>query len=204
MIALGGGSNIDIAKMAAILLKYGGTPPDYFGFDRVPGPVAPLIACPTTAGTGSEVSNSSVLTDHAAATKVSSLSHYLRPAAAIVDPDLTDSAQLRCLHIVASMRWCMCMRSKRSPPAHRSRYGCYTTGTPLCGSLCFYRTARDGSHSLDRQEPRRGLPRWRQSCRAPMTWRWPRCWRHGLLQQWSSDGACTRIPDRRVDTLQPR
>ncbi len=91
LIALGGGSNIDIAKMAAILLKYGGTPPDYFGFDRVPGPVAPLIACPTTAGTGSEVSNSSVLTDHAAATKVSSLSHYLRPAAAIVDPDLTDS-----------------------------------------------------------------------------------------------------------------
>jgi alcohol dehydrogenase class IV len=91
LIALGGGSNIDIAKMAAILLKYGGTPPDYFGFDRVPGPIAPLIACPTTAGTGSEVSNSSVLTDHAAATKVSSLSHYLRPAAAIVDPQLTDS-----------------------------------------------------------------------------------------------------------------
>lgn len=91
LIALGGGSNIDIAKMAAILMKFGGTPPDYFGFDRVPGPVAPLIACPTTAGTGSEVSNSSVLTDHAAATKVSSLSHYLRPAAAIVDPELTDS-----------------------------------------------------------------------------------------------------------------
>ncbi len=76
LVALGGGSNIDIAKMAAILMKYGGTPPDYYGFDRVPGPVAPLIACPTTAGTGSEVSNSSVLTDHAAATKVSSLSHY--------------------------------------------------------------------------------------------------------------------------------
>lgn len=91
LVALGGGSNIDIAKMAAILLKYGGTPPDYYGFDRVPGVIAPLIACPTTAGTGSEVSNSSVLTDHAAATKVSSLSHYLRPAAAIVDPDLTDS-----------------------------------------------------------------------------------------------------------------
>lgn len=91
LFALGGGSNIDIAKMAAILMKFGGSPPDYFGFDRVPGPVAPLIACPTTAGTGSEVSNSSVLTDHAAATKVSSLSHYLRPAAAIVDPGLTDS-----------------------------------------------------------------------------------------------------------------
>ncbi len=91
LIALGGGSNIDIAKMVGILHKHGGVPQDYFGFNKVPGPLGPLIACPTTAGTGSEVSNSSVLTDRAAATKVSSLTHYLRPAAAIIDPELTDS-----------------------------------------------------------------------------------------------------------------
>lgn len=91
IVALGGGSNIDVAKMMAVLARHGGKPQDYFGFDQVPGPVLPLIACPTTAGTGSEVSNSSVLTDHTAGTKVSSLSHYLRPAVAIVDPDLTDS-----------------------------------------------------------------------------------------------------------------
>ncbi len=91
IVALGGGSNIDIAKMVAILKTHGGKPQDYFGFDRVPGPLLPLIACPTTAGTGSEVSNSSVLTDHDSGTKVSSLSHYLRPALAVVDPDLTDT-----------------------------------------------------------------------------------------------------------------
>lgn len=91
IVALGGGSNIDIAKMVAILVRHGGQPQDYFGFDRVNGAVLPLIACPTTAGTGSEVSNSSVLTDRAAGIKVSSLSHYLRPALALVDPDLTDS-----------------------------------------------------------------------------------------------------------------
>jgi alcohol dehydrogenase class IV len=50
-----------------------------------------LIACPTTAGTGSEVSHSAVLTDRAAGTKVSTLSPYLRPAVALVDPELTDS-----------------------------------------------------------------------------------------------------------------
>ena len=91
IVAVGGGSNIDVAKMVAVLVAHGGQPQDYFGFDRVPGPLIPLIACPTTAGTGSEVSNSSVLTDHAAGTKVSSLSHYLRPAVALVDPDLSDT-----------------------------------------------------------------------------------------------------------------
>jgi alcohol dehydrogenase len=91
VIGLGGGSNIDTAKMTAILLKHGGVPRDYFGFDKVPGPIAPLIAIPTTAGTGSEVSNSSVLTDVKNSIKVSSLSQWIRPQIALVDPELTDS-----------------------------------------------------------------------------------------------------------------
>lgn len=91
IVAIGGGSNIDVAKMIAVLVRYGGHPSEYFGFDRVPGPVMPLIACPTTTGTGSEVSHSAVLTDRAGGTKVSTLSPYLRPAVALVDPELTDS-----------------------------------------------------------------------------------------------------------------
>lgn len=91
LVAIGGGSNIDVAKMIAVLARYGGGPTDYFGFDRIPGPVMPLVACPTTAGTGSEVSHSAVLTDRAAGTKVSTLSPYLRPAVALIDPELTDS-----------------------------------------------------------------------------------------------------------------
>ena len=91
VVALGGGSNLDIGKIAATVLKHGGSPRDYFGFDVVPGPVLPTIAMPTTAGTGSEVSHSAVLTDSIVQTKVSTLSRWLRPNVAIVDPAFSDS-----------------------------------------------------------------------------------------------------------------
>jgi alcohol dehydrogenase class IV len=91
VLGLGGGSNLDVAKILANLVKHGGGPRDYFGEDKVPGPVVPLVCIPTTAGTGSEVSAAAVLTDKANAVKVSSLSNFLRPALAIVDPDLTVS-----------------------------------------------------------------------------------------------------------------
>jgi alcohol dehydrogenase len=91
VIGIGGGSNLDVSKMAAAVLKHGGKPSDYFGFDAIPGPVMPLFAVPTTAGTGSEVSHSSVLSDPVSSVKVSSLSRWLRPLVAIVDPSLTDS-----------------------------------------------------------------------------------------------------------------
>jgi alcohol dehydrogenase class IV len=90
VLGLGGGSNMDLAKFVAILLRHGGQPRDYFGFDRVPGPVLPLVCVPTTAGTGSEVSHAAVLTDRCQAIKVSTLSQFLRPALAVVDPALTD------------------------------------------------------------------------------------------------------------------
>lgn len=89
LIGLGGGSNMDLAKILGILLTHGGAPADYFGFDRVPGPIMPLACLPTTAGTGSEVSHAAVLTDEANQIKVSTLSPYLRPQLALVDPTLT-------------------------------------------------------------------------------------------------------------------
>ncbi len=89
VIAVGGGSNMDLAKITATVLTHGGTPRDYFGWDRIPGPTLPLICLPTTSGTGSEVSHAAVITDTANAIKVSTLSNYLRPAVAIVDPELT-------------------------------------------------------------------------------------------------------------------
>ncbi|MBT5926828.1 MAG: iron-containing alcohol dehydrogenase [Verrucomicrobia bacterium] len=89
IIGLGGGSNMDLAKMTALLHAHGGCPEDYFGFDQVPGPVTPLICIPTTAGTGSEVSHAAVLTDTKSDLKVSTLSRHLRPALALVDPELT-------------------------------------------------------------------------------------------------------------------
>ncbi len=89
LIGLGGGSNMDLAKMAAAVLAHGGSPRDYLGEDRIPGPTLPLICTPTTSGTGSEVSAASVFTDHENHIKASAMSNYLRPALALVDPRLT-------------------------------------------------------------------------------------------------------------------
>lgn len=89
VLGLGGGSNMDLAKIAAAVLTHGGQVRDYLGEDKIPGPVMPLICVPTTSGTGSEVSAASVLTDKAAGVKVGILSNYLRPRLALVDPELT-------------------------------------------------------------------------------------------------------------------
>jgi len=61
----------------------------------VPGPVTPLACIPTTAGTGSEVSHAAVLTDAENEIKVSTLSRFLRPQLAVVDPELTVSCPPR-------------------------------------------------------------------------------------------------------------
>ncbi|HUE71643.1 MAG TPA: iron-containing alcohol dehydrogenase [Pirellulaceae bacterium] len=89
ILGLGGGSNMDLAKIVAVLVTHGGRPEKFFSFNNVPGPVLPLVCVPTTAGTGSEVSHAAVLTDTANQIKVSTLSQFLRPAIAVVDPELT-------------------------------------------------------------------------------------------------------------------
>jgi alcohol dehydrogenase class IV len=89
VLGLGGGSNMDLAKITATVLAHGGTPSVYIGDDRIPGPVLPLLCLPTTAGTGSEVSAATVLTDTENHIKVGILSNYLRPRVALVDPLLT-------------------------------------------------------------------------------------------------------------------
>jgi alcohol dehydrogenase class IV len=91
VLGLGGGSNMDLAKITATVLAHGGTARDYVGDDRMPGPVLPLVCVPTTAGTGSEVSGAAVLTDADNHIKVGVLSNHLRPRAAVVDPLLTHS-----------------------------------------------------------------------------------------------------------------
>jgi alcohol dehydrogenase len=89
IVCLRGGSVIDLGKATAVLMTYGKHPNDYFGEGKVPGPVAPIVAIPTTAGTGSEVSPSSILTDVKANLKKGISDNKLRPRVAIVDPVLT-------------------------------------------------------------------------------------------------------------------
>ena len=91
LIGLGGGSNMDLAKLCATLLSHEGSPRTFVGDDKIPGPILPLICVPTTAGTGSEVSAAAVITDTDNKIKVGILSNYLRPRVALVDPLLTVS-----------------------------------------------------------------------------------------------------------------
>ena len=91
LLGLGGGSNMDIAKAAAVVLTHGGAVKDYAGDQVVPGPVFPLILVPTTSGTGSEVTAAAVLNDTDQGAKFSILSNHLRARFAVVDPLLTVS-----------------------------------------------------------------------------------------------------------------
>jgi len=89
IVGLGGGSNLDVAKVAAVVYAHGGSVADYFGEQRVPGPGLPMIAVPTTAGTGSEVTAVAVIEDVTRRLKLAVASPHLMPRLAVVDPLLT-------------------------------------------------------------------------------------------------------------------
>jgi alcohol dehydrogenase len=87
LLALGGGSTMDVGKAIGILATNGGRIHDYPGVDKFSNPPLPLIAIPTTAGTGSEVSHSCVITDTKRGLKMSVHSVSLnRAKVAILDP----------------------------------------------------------------------------------------------------------------------
>ncbi|WP_388006653.1 iron-containing alcohol dehydrogenase [Georgenia deserti] len=89
IVAVGGGSSIDLAKLVAVLLRHGSDLTELYGENRVPGPSVPVVALPTTAGTGSEVTPVAVVTDAGRSSKVGVSSRHLIPVAAICDPELS-------------------------------------------------------------------------------------------------------------------
>jgi alcohol dehydrogenase class IV len=89
VLGIGGGSCMDMAKCVAVLLTHGGSLRDYYGENKIPGRVIPVIAVPTTAGTGSEVTPVAVIADTERGTKVGISSPFLIPEAAVCDPELT-------------------------------------------------------------------------------------------------------------------
>jgi len=89
VVGLGGGSPLDTAKVVAALLTNPLEVEDLIGIDRVPAAMAPLVAIPTTAGTGSEVTNVSILTDPVANLKKAIVSDQIVPQLALLLPDLT-------------------------------------------------------------------------------------------------------------------
>ncbi len=89
VVAIGGGSVLDTAKAVAMLATNSGSLFDYTGLHRVKNRSLPVIAVPTTAGTGSEVSLWSVFTNDESGLKVAIGSFHLYPAIALCDPELT-------------------------------------------------------------------------------------------------------------------
>lgn len=91
VVGIGGGSVIDLAKIVALLRTHGGSVRDYYGECKVPGPTLPVVALPTTAGTGSEVTPVAVVSDPDRELKIGLSSVHLVPTFAICDPELTVS-----------------------------------------------------------------------------------------------------------------
>ena len=89
IVGIGGGSCMDLAKVASVVLRHGGDVRDYYGQFLVPGPGIPVITVPTTGGTGAEVTCISVVFDEDQGMKVGVASPHLEAHAAIIDPELT-------------------------------------------------------------------------------------------------------------------
>jgi alcohol dehydrogenase class IV len=89
IVALGGGSPIDAAKAIAVLAKNPEPLSLYQGYHKVPQAGVPVVAIPTTAGTGSEVTKVAVITDTARDVKMMMLDRHFLPTVALVDFELT-------------------------------------------------------------------------------------------------------------------
>lgn len=86
LVAVGGGSCIDAAKGVAVMVSNGGNILDYEGIDKIIQPLPPLVAAPTTAGTGADLSQFAIISDVARRVKVTLLGRALVPDISITDP----------------------------------------------------------------------------------------------------------------------
>lgn len=91
IVAVGGGSPLDVGKAVGVMAANGGSILDYEGVDKVPNPSIPVVAVPTTAGTASEVTINIVITDHSRNYKLTIVSVKTAAKVAILDPLLTRS-----------------------------------------------------------------------------------------------------------------
>ncbi|MBI3921339.1 MAG: iron-containing alcohol dehydrogenase, partial [Armatimonadetes bacterium] len=89
IVGLGGGSSLDTAKGCNFLLTNGGRMQDYLGIGKATKPMLPMIAIPTTAGTGSETQSAALITDEITHQKMACLDRKATPRIAVLDPVLT-------------------------------------------------------------------------------------------------------------------
>ena len=89
IVALGGGSSLDCAKGINFVLSNGGSVADYRGYGKASQPMLPMVAVPTTAGTGSEAQSYAVLSDAATHLKMACGDPGAAFRTALLDPELT-------------------------------------------------------------------------------------------------------------------
>lgn len=110
LIAIGGGSPIDTMKAIAMLITLGGTAADYFG-KAIRGPLLPMVAIPTTAGTGSEATRATIISDAKTQVKMLLSGPGLIPDVAIVDPRFTLTAPARLTAFTGVDALCHCVEA---------------------------------------------------------------------------------------------
>lgn len=91
IVGLGGGSAMDAAKGVAILVSNGGRIKDFVGSDKIFRPLPPLVLCPTTCGTGSDVSQFAIINDTENHCKLTIMSRCVAPDISLTDPDTLET-----------------------------------------------------------------------------------------------------------------
>ena len=91
IVGLGGGSAMDAAKGIAILVSNGGRIRDFEGADKIFRPLPPLVLCPTTCGTGSDVSQFAIISDSERHCKMTIMSRCVAPDISLTDPDTLET-----------------------------------------------------------------------------------------------------------------
>ena len=91
IVGLGGGSSMDTAKGIAILVSNGGRIRDFEGGDKIFRPLPPLVLCPTTCGTGSDVSQFAIINDTERRCKITIMSRCVAPDISLTDPDTLET-----------------------------------------------------------------------------------------------------------------
>jgi alcohol dehydrogenase class IV len=130
-IGLGGGSALDVSKAVVVMARYDGPLADLEwqagGMAKMTGPYDPIIAIPTTSGTGSEVGRSSVITSHALGRKIIIFSPWLMPKRAILDPQLTVGLPPLLTAATGMDAFTHCLESLTCPVFH-----------PICDAIAIY------------------------------------------------------------------
>jgi len=130
-IGLGGGSALDVSKAVVVMARHEGALTELEwqagGMERMTGPYDPIIAIPTTSGTGSEVGRSSVITSHKLGRKVIIFSPWLMPKRAILDPELTVGLPPSLTAATGMDAFTHCLESLTCPVFH-----------PLCDAIAIH------------------------------------------------------------------